>query len=125
MRFSADAYQTTFCPPVLQVTLWGEFTTNPGDAIEAAVRAGNHPVLAVKAGRIGDFNGKNISSVSSTIVSEQGVCKGPVALSSSCAAVSCQQCTVLHFQLKAIVTAAGWRPSDWLEASFSIRCRCY
>lgn len=49
-----------------QVTLWGEFAENPGTQLEAAVRGGTHPVLAMKAGRVGDFNGKNISSISSS-----------------------------------------------------------
>ncbi|GFR50485.1 hypothetical protein Agub_g12748, partial [Astrephomene gubernaculifera] len=47
----------------IEVTLWGQLVSNPGDAIEQTVRNGGRPVLAAKALRVGDFNGKTLSTV--------------------------------------------------------------
>jgi replication factor A1 len=62
----------------VELTLWGAFANNPGDALEAAVQqaaqqaaAGQPPpptVVAVKAARVGDFNGKNVSTIASSNV---------------------------------------------------------
>jgi replication factor A1 len=62
----------------VELTLWGAFANNPGDALEAAVAqsaacaaAGQPPhptVVAVKAARVGDFNGKNVSTIASSSV---------------------------------------------------------
>jgi replication factor A1 len=54
----------------LQITLWGDFASNPGDMLESAASQGVHPVLAVKNGRVGDFNGKNLSTLATSDVSE-------------------------------------------------------
>lgn len=51
---------------MLQLTLWGQYCTNPGDRLEMEV--GRHPILAVKGARVGDFNGKNLSTVNSSVV---------------------------------------------------------
>jgi len=48
--------------------MWGEYANTPGDQLEADTAAGARPVLALKAGRIGDFNGKNISTIGSSQV---------------------------------------------------------
>lgn len=53
---------------LLQVTLWGDFTQNPGHQLEAAVQAGQRPVLAAKGVRVGDFNGKSLSTLGSSNV---------------------------------------------------------
>lgn len=52
----------------IEVTLWGEFASAPGDAISAEIASSRHPVVAIKGGRVGEFNGKNISTVSSSSV---------------------------------------------------------
>jgi len=54
----------------VQVTLWGDFATNQGDQLAAAVSAGQHPTLALKGGRVGDFNGKNLSTIHSSQVGD-------------------------------------------------------
>ena len=53
---------------VLQVTLWGNMAKDPGQQLEEAVAAGRHPVIAVKEARVGDFNGRSLSTLSSSIV---------------------------------------------------------
>eukprot|EP00879_Flechtneria_rotunda_P025305 GHRR01026883.1.p1 GENE.GHRR01026883.1~~GHRR01026883.1.p1 ORF type:complete len:797 (+),score=258.36 GHRR01026883.1:172-2562(+) len=52
----------------VEVTLWDKFTSMPGDELEGKVREGQRPVVAFKGLRVGDFNGKNLSSLSSTTV---------------------------------------------------------
>ena len=51
----------------VELTLWDKFVADPGAAIEGAVGAeGRFPVLAAKGVRVGDFNGKNLSTVNAT-----------------------------------------------------------
>ena len=58
------------------MTLWDKFATggdptggpSPGDQLEQAVAQGQHPVVAMKAFRVGDFNGKNLSSIGSSTI---------------------------------------------------------
>ncbi|GLC43682.1 hypothetical protein PLESTM_001504100 [Pleodorina starrii] len=50
----------------IEVTLWGPLVNNPGDQIEQMVRQGARPVLAAKALRVGDFNGKTLSTISAS-----------------------------------------------------------
>lgn len=52
----------------IEVTLWGAYALTPGDSLQATTAAGTHPVLAVKNARVGDFNGKTLSTVSSSTV---------------------------------------------------------
>ncbi len=52
----------------IEVTLWGNFTSTPGEQIAAEIAASRHPVVAIKGGRVGEFNGKNISTVNSSQV---------------------------------------------------------
>jgi len=67
----------------VEVTLWGGFANNPGDALEAASQqqaaaaaaaaGGGAPppppvIVAVKAARVGDFNGKSCSTIASSSV---------------------------------------------------------
>ena len=52
----------------VEVTLWGAYASDPGEALHAAVLSGRHPLLAVKSARVGEFNGKTLSTVSSSIV---------------------------------------------------------
>lgn len=40
----------------------------PGDQLEAAVAQGRRPVLALKGARVGDFNGKSLSTLNSSTV---------------------------------------------------------
>lgn len=52
----------------IELTLWGGYASNPGDSLAAAIAAGKHPILAVKSARVGDYNGKTLSTVSSTTI---------------------------------------------------------
>eukprot|EP00803_Ostreobium_quekettii_P006045 evm.model.scf_430.4 EVM.evm.TU.scf_430.4 scf_430:16968-25836(+) len=52
----------------IEITLWGNFVTNPGDALEQELQNNRHPVIAVKGARVGDFSGKNLSTISSSQV---------------------------------------------------------
>lgn len=52
----------------IEMTLWGKFSTNEGTQLEEALGTGNHPVVAVKAARVGDYNGRSLGSIGSTQV---------------------------------------------------------
>jgi len=52
----------------VQVTLWDKYVEVPGQQLEQMVRAGEHPVVACKGMRVGDFNGKNLGSLGSSTV---------------------------------------------------------
>ncbi|KAL3535548.1 hypothetical protein ACH5RR_004009 [Cinchona calisaya] len=50
----------------VELTLWGDFCNREGQKLQAVVEAGHFPVLAVKAGKVNDFTGKSIGTISST-----------------------------------------------------------
>jgi replication factor A1 len=50
----------------IELTLWAPQAVEIGGKLEAMVSNGEHPVLAIKNGRVGDFQGKNIGTVSSS-----------------------------------------------------------
>ncbi|KAI3790000.1 hypothetical protein L2E82_02809 [Cichorium intybus] len=50
----------------VEVTLWGDFCNREGQTLQELVNSGLTPVLAVKAGKVNDFTGKTIGTVSST-----------------------------------------------------------
>ncbi|CAN8268437.1 unnamed protein product [Cochlearia groenlandica] len=50
----------------VEVTLWGEFCNRDGQQLEEMVNSAFHPVLAVKAGKVSDFSGKSVGTISST-----------------------------------------------------------
>ena len=50
----------------IELTMWAPHAIDVGGKLEAMVNGGEHPVLAVKNGRVGEFQGKNIGTVSST-----------------------------------------------------------
>ncbi|KAL9314632.1 hypothetical protein ACSQ67_020084 [Phaseolus vulgaris] len=50
----------------VELTLWGEFCNREGQQLQEMVDAGISPILAVKAGKVNDFSGKSIGSISTT-----------------------------------------------------------
>ncbi|XP_057429961.1 replication protein A 70 kDa DNA-binding subunit A-like [Lotus japonicus] len=50
----------------VELTLWGEFCNREGQRLQEMVDAGVFPILAVKAGKVSDFSGKSIGSISTT-----------------------------------------------------------
>ncbi|KAK9813638.1 hypothetical protein WJX73_001046 [Symbiochloris irregularis] len=52
----------------VELTLWGEYAMNPGEELEAAYKDGHKPILAIKSARVGDFNGRTLSTVSSSSI---------------------------------------------------------
>ncbi|KAK6273664.1 hypothetical protein POUND7_010747 [Theobroma cacao] len=50
----------------VELTLWGDFCNKEGQKLQEMVDSGFFPVLAVKAGKVSDFNGKSIGTISST-----------------------------------------------------------
>lgn len=52
----------------IELTLWGKYANEPGDQLYNAHQAGLHPIVAVKSARVGDFNGKTLSTVGSSTV---------------------------------------------------------
>ncbi|KAL5698287.1 Replication protein A 70 kDa DNA-binding subunit A [Ranunculus cassubicifolius] len=50
----------------VELTLWGDFCNKEGRELEDMVGSGFFPVLAVKAGRVNDFSGKTLGTISSS-----------------------------------------------------------
>ena len=50
----------------VELTLWGEFCNREGQKLQEVVDAGMFPILAVKAGKVNDFSGKSIGTISAT-----------------------------------------------------------
>lgn len=50
----------------VELTLWGDFCNKEGQKLQDLVGSGSFPVLAVKAGKVSDFSGKSIGTISST-----------------------------------------------------------
>lgn len=52
----------------IELTMWAEFASEPGDQLAQIVEQGGHPVVAVKSARVGDFNGKTLGTISTSLV---------------------------------------------------------
>ncbi|KAG8376201.1 hypothetical protein BUALT_Bualt09G0038500 [Buddleja alternifolia] len=50
----------------VELTLWGEFCNREGQQLQEIAETRIYPVLAVKAGKVNDFSGKTISTISAT-----------------------------------------------------------
>lgn len=50
----------------VELTLWGDFCNREGQKLQEMVDGGFFPVLAVKAGKVNDFSGKSIGTISAT-----------------------------------------------------------
>ncbi|KAL6548103.1 Rpa1ap [Orobanche hederae] len=50
----------------VELTLWGDFSNREGHQLQEMVDNGTFPILAVKAGKVNDFSGKSISTISAT-----------------------------------------------------------
>lgn len=50
----------------VEFTLWGEFCNKEGRELQNMVDSGNFPVLAVKAGKVSDFSGKSLGTISAS-----------------------------------------------------------
>ena len=51
---------------VIELTMWGGHCTNPGDVLESDNQKGIHPIVAVKAARVGEYNGKTLGTIGAT-----------------------------------------------------------
>jgi len=52
----------------IELTLWGGYANTPGDELASAIASGRHPIIAAKSTRVGDYNGKTLSTVASSTV---------------------------------------------------------
>ncbi|KAI8014238.1 Replication protein A 70 kDa DNA-binding subunit A [Camellia lanceoleosa] len=50
----------------VELTLWGDFCNREGQNLQELVDCGLFPILAVKVGKVNDFSGKSIGTISST-----------------------------------------------------------
>ncbi|XP_039128729.1 LOW QUALITY PROTEIN: replication protein A 70 kDa DNA-binding subunit A-like [Dioscorea cayenensis subsp. rotundata] len=50
----------------VEITLWGNFCNAEGQQLQTMCDSGMFPVLAVKAGRVSDFNGKSLGTIGSS-----------------------------------------------------------
>ncbi|GAX74873.1 hypothetical protein CEUSTIGMA_g2319.t1 [Chlamydomonas eustigma] len=55
----------------IELTLWGQAVSDPGESLYTMVQAGQRPILAVKNARVGDFNGKTLGTVGSSTLKVQ------------------------------------------------------
>ncbi|ONK66128.1 uncharacterized protein A4U43_C06F4430 [Asparagus officinalis] len=50
----------------VELTLWGDFCNREGRDLQEMVDSGFFPVVAVKAGKVNDFSGKSVGTISAT-----------------------------------------------------------
>ncbi|GJM87024.1 hypothetical protein PR202_ga02936 [Eleusine coracana subsp. coracana] len=50
----------------VEVTMWGDFCNREGSQLQQMVESGVFPVLAVKAGKVNDYSGKSVGTISSS-----------------------------------------------------------
>ncbi|KAK8706736.1 hypothetical protein V6N13_057813 [Hibiscus sabdariffa] len=50
----------------VELTLWGAFCNSEGQKLQTLCDSGEFPILAVKSGRVSDFSGKEVGTISST-----------------------------------------------------------
>ncbi|XP_057967095.1 replication protein A 70 kDa DNA-binding subunit A [Malania oleifera] len=50
----------------VELTLWGDFCNREGQQLQEMLDSGDFPVLAVKSGKVSDFTGKSIGTISTT-----------------------------------------------------------
>lgn len=50
----------------VELTMWGEFCNREGHQLQEMIDSGSFPVLAVKSGKVNDFSGKSIGTISAT-----------------------------------------------------------
>ncbi|CAN0906747.1 Replication protein A 70 kDa DNA-binding subunit C [Linum grandiflorum] len=50
----------------VELTLWGNFCNAEGHELQKKCDSGNFPILAIKSGRINDFNGKAVGTISTS-----------------------------------------------------------
>ncbi|KAJ8459954.1 hypothetical protein OPV22_032880 [Ensete ventricosum] len=50
----------------VELTLWGDFCNREGRQLQEKLNSGLFPALAVKAGKVSDFSGKSVGTISST-----------------------------------------------------------
>ncbi|KAJ4868444.1 Replication protein A 70 kDa DNA-binding subunit E [Raphanus sativus] len=50
----------------VEVTMWGSFCNAEGQKLQSLCDSGEFPVLAVKSGRVSEFNGKAVSTIGSS-----------------------------------------------------------
>lgn len=50
----------------VELTMWGDFCNREGSQLQEMVECGAFPVLAVKAGKVNDYSGKSVGTISSS-----------------------------------------------------------
>ncbi|KAK1692650.1 hypothetical protein QYE76_009347 [Lolium multiflorum] len=50
----------------VEITFWGNFCDAEGQQLQLLCDSGSSPILALKSGRIGDFNGRSVGTISSS-----------------------------------------------------------
>ncbi|KAM0877104.1 hypothetical protein ACQ4PT_035749 [Festuca glaucescens] len=52
----------------VEITMWGDFCNAEGQQLQSLCDSGLNPVLALRSGLVGDFNGKSVGTISSTLL---------------------------------------------------------
>ncbi|CAM0958420.1 unnamed protein product [Alopecurus aequalis] len=52
----------------VEITLWGDFCNAEGQQLQSLCDSGANPVLALRSGLVGDFNGRSVGTISSTLL---------------------------------------------------------
>ncbi|KAD3641848.1 hypothetical protein E3N88_31072 [Mikania micrantha] len=50
----------------VEVTFWGNFCNKEGQTLQNMCDSGTFPVMAIKSARVGEFNGKNVGTISTS-----------------------------------------------------------
>lgn len=50
----------------VEVTIWGDFCNREGLQLQEMVECGSFPILAIKAGKVNDYSGKSVGTISSS-----------------------------------------------------------
>ena len=64
----------------IELTLWSPHAIDLGGPVESLIAAGESPVVAIKNARIGEFQGKNLGTVGSTLVEINPDCNEAAAM---------------------------------------------
>lgn len=52
----------------VEITFWGDFCDAEGQQLQSLCDSGSSPMLVLKSGRVNDFNGKSVGTISSSLI---------------------------------------------------------
>ena len=52
----------------VDITFWGDFCNAEGQQLQSLCESGSNPILALKSGRVGEYNGRIVGTISSSLL---------------------------------------------------------